>query len=303
MPEIGYNDGSYLTQKGNDLIAKLMASGEGLQFTRVSVGDGSIPSGSSPDSMTDLGHEVMDGMIASIANSNNGEVSIVAQVSSVGVETGFNATELGLWATDPDEGEILYTYLSLQEHPEWIRPDGDAVNKLATFTLVTIVSSVSIVTAIINPDAFATMADLANYALIGHGHEISDIAGLQEILDDYGDEIDLLSDLISGDMPGGITFSADFATLSNVTIIDGVWNQTCLLYTSERAAHRRRIEQHQLLEQLLPEPHPASAGERRPRHRRQPNGAGGGHVPAALQGDARGGVRHHEHQERLRIRR
>ena len=25
MPEIGYNDGSYLTQKGNDLIAKLMA--------------------------------------------------------------------------------------------------------------------------------------------------------------------------------------------------------------------------------------------------------------------------------------
>ena len=180
MPEIGYNDGSYLTQKGNDLIAKLMASGEGLQFTRVSVGDGSIPSGSSPDSMTDLGHEVMDGMIASIANSNNGEVSIVAQVSSVGVETGFNATELGLWATDPDEGEILYTYLSLQEHPEWIRPDGDAVNKLATFTLVTIVSSVSIVTAIINPDAFATMADLANYALIGHGHEISDIAGLQE---------------------------------------------------------------------------------------------------------------------------
>lgn len=229
MPEISYNDGSYLTQKGNDLIAKLMASGEGLQFTRVSVGDGSIPSGSSPDSMTDLGHEVMDGMIASIANSNNGEVSIVAQVSSVGVETGFNATELGLWATDPDEGEILYTYLSLQEHPEWIRPDGDAVNKLATFTLVTIVSSVSIVTAIINPDAFATMADLANYALIGHGHEISDIAGLQEILDDYGDEIDLLSDLISGDMPGGITFSADFATLSNVTIIDGVWNQTARL--------------------------------------------------------------------------
>lgn len=229
MPEIGYNDGSYLTQKGNDLIAKLMASGEGLQFTRVSVGDGSIPSGSSPDSMTDLGHEVMDGMIASIANSNNGEVSIVAQVSSVGVETGFNATELGLWATDPDEGEILYTYLSLQEHPEWIRPDGDAVNKLATFTLVTIVSSVSIVTAIINPDAFATMADLANYALIGHGHEISDIAGLQEILGDYGDEIDLLSDLISGDMPGGITFSADFATLSNVTIIDGVWNQTARL--------------------------------------------------------------------------
>jgi hypothetical protein len=30
-------------------------------------------------------------------------------------------------------------------------------------------------------------------------------------------------------MPGGITFSADFAALSNVTIIDGVWNQTARL--------------------------------------------------------------------------
>ena len=226
MPEIGYNDGSYLTQKGNDLIAKLMASGEGLQFTRVSVGDGSIPSGSSPDSMTDLGHEVMDGMIASIANSNNGEVSIVAQVSSVGVETGFNATELGLWATDPDEGEILYTYLSLQEHPEWIRPDGDAVNKLATFTLVTIVSSVSIVTAIINPDALARVVDLEKYALLGHSHEISDVSGLANTLSDHAASIDLLNDLVSGDMPGGINKTADFATLAGITMRDGVWSQT-----------------------------------------------------------------------------
>lgn len=229
MPEITYNDGSYITQKGTNLVAKLIASGAELKFTRVSVGNGSIPSGSTPDSMTALANEVMDGMIASIENSGNGEVSIVAQVSSIGVEQGFNVTELGLWASDPDEGEILYTYLSLQEHPEWIRPDGEAVNKLATFTLVTIVSGVSLVTAIINPDAFATMADLAKYALIGHSHQISDIIGLQDILDEHGANIDLLSDLISGDMPGGITFSADFLNLSNVTIVDGVWNQAARL--------------------------------------------------------------------------
>ena len=48
----------------------------------------------------------MDGMIASIANSNNGEVSIVAQVSSVGVETGFNATELGLWPQTRTKGKF-----------------------------------------------------------------------------------------------------------------------------------------------------------------------------------------------------
>ena len=164
MPETVYNDGSYLTQKGNNLIAKLIASGEGLQFTRVSVGDGSLPLGTSPDSMTSLGHEVMNGSIASITNSNNGEVSIVAQVSSIGVETGFSVTELGLWATDPDEGEILYTYLSLQEHPEWIRPDGESVNKFAVFTLVIIVAGIQIVSATISQNAFATLEDLQEYA-------------------------------------------------------------------------------------------------------------------------------------------
>lgn len=229
MPEISFNDGSYLTEKGNALIGKLLASEGTLKFTKVTAGDGSIPSGKSPEGMTELGNYVTDGLIASVSSSATGEASVVVQISSIDLAQGFSCTELGLWAEDPDEGDILYAYLYLQQHPEWIRADADAVNKLATFTIVTIVKNVALVTAVINPDAFATMADLANYALIGHGHEISDIAGLQEILDDYGDEIDLLSDLISGDMPGGITFSADFATLSNVTIIDGVWYQTARL--------------------------------------------------------------------------
>ena len=30
-------------------------------------------------------------------------------------------------------------------------------------------------------------------------------------------------------MPGGVTFSADFAGLTNITIIDGVWNKNTKL--------------------------------------------------------------------------
>lgn len=221
-----YTDGSYITTKGNTLIGKLLASGGELTFTKATVGDGSVPSGQTPESMTDLGHYVMDGMIASISNPGAGEASVVVQVSSIGVEEGFNVKELGLYATDPDEGEILYSYLSLQEHPEWIRPDGDPVNKLASFTLVVVVSSVALVSAVINPDAFAKASDLANYALIGHAHQIGDIVGLQDILNTHSAEIDLLNDLVSGDMPGGITFDANFYNLSNVSIIDGVWNQS-----------------------------------------------------------------------------
>lgn len=224
MPEISYNDGSYLTEKGNALIGKLLATEGTLKFTKVTAGDGSIPSGKSPESMTALGNYVTDGLIASVGSSGTGEASVVVQISSIDLAQGFSCTELGLWAEDPDEGDILYAYLCLQQHPEWIRADADAVNKLATFTIVTIVKNVALVTAIINPEAFATMDDLAKYALIGHSHTISDIIGLQDILDKHGADIDLLKDMI-----GGIKFSADFAGLTNVTIIDGVWNKSTKL--------------------------------------------------------------------------
>lgn len=224
MPEISYNDGSYLTEKGNALIGKLLATEGTLKFTKVTAGDGSIPSGRSPESMTTLGNYVTDGLIASVESSGTGEASVVVQISSIDLAQGFSCTELGLWAEDPDEGDILYAYLCLQQHPEWIRADADAVNKLATFTIVTIVKNVALVTAIINPEAFATMDDLAKYALIGHSHTISDVIGLQDILDKHGADIELLKD-----MAGGIKFSADFAGLTNVTVIDGVWNKSAKL--------------------------------------------------------------------------
>lgn len=224
MPEI-YSDGSYLTRKGNALIAKLLASQGQLTFTRATVGSGTIPAGKSPEEMTDLAHYEMDGMIAAIENPRSGEASVVVQVLSLELEQGFNATELALWAIDPDEGEILYAYLTLAQHPEWIRPDGDPVNKLATFTLITVVGGVQLVSATINPDAFARAADLAKYALIGHSHQIGDIIGLSDALTDITGDIALLNDLMSGDMPGGIVFSADLLGLSNVHISDGVYNQ------------------------------------------------------------------------------
>ena len=49
---------------------------------------------------------------------------------------------------------------------------------------------------------------------------------LQELLNSHQNSLDLLTDLISGDMPGGVNFALDFAALSNVSVADGVWNKS-----------------------------------------------------------------------------
>ena len=158
---MAYADGSYLTQQGIELIAKLLASNGSLTFTKATIGSGTLPAGIAPDTMTDLVNYEAVGMISSVIHSGN-EAAIIVQVSSTGLTVGFSASELMLYADDPDVGEIAYTYLVLADRPEWIRPEDDPITKIASFTLIAVVGNVAEVKAIIDPDAFAS-ADALNH--------------------------------------------------------------------------------------------------------------------------------------------
>ncbi len=147
--------GTVITKKGLQLIAKLVASGTALTFTRVSVGTGSVPAGYDPGSMTDLNNYKMDGSISSCSFLGD-EASIIMQISSLGVEVGFTITETGLFATDPDEGEILYSYLDLSKDPQYVYEENSAISKFVEMTLVVKVGTVERVTAQLNPRSLLT---------------------------------------------------------------------------------------------------------------------------------------------------
>ncbi|WP_313152057.1 phage tail-collar fiber domain-containing protein [Lacrimispora sp.] len=147
--------GTVITKKGLQLIAKLVASGTALSFTRAAVGIGSVPPGYDPGSMTGLSNYKMDGLIYSCSASGD-EASIVMQISSIGVTTGFTITEAGLFATDPDDGEILYAYLDMSKDPQYIYPENSAISKFVEITLIVKVGTVDKVTAYINPGSLIT---------------------------------------------------------------------------------------------------------------------------------------------------
>ena len=161
MPTI-HEDGNYLTEKGRALIAKLMARKSEIQFTRAAVGAGTIPEGMSPKDMTDLADWRADGMISDISTPVPGVAQLVFQVFSRDVQVGFLASEGAVWALDPDEGEILYTYIVLANSPEWIRAANDPVQKFAEFTCINIVDAVKVDITMVNPEAIATLGMLKN---------------------------------------------------------------------------------------------------------------------------------------------
>ncbi len=156
MPTI-YEDGNYLTEQGRALIAKCMASKTKIEFTRAAVGSGIIPDGIAPKNMTDLVNYEADGVISEINSPAAGEAQIVFQVFSRDVSVGFLATEAAIWANDPDEGEILYTYIVIAANPEWIRASDDPVQKFAEFTCISIVGAADVDMTMVNPDAIATL--------------------------------------------------------------------------------------------------------------------------------------------------
>ena len=136
-------------------MAKLMATKGNLGFTRVTVGTGAIPSGYDPASMIDLAQYKMDGKISK-CEADGDVAKITMQISSVGIETGFTMTEMGVFAEDPDIGEILYAYLDMKEDPQYIYAEGGEAQKFMEVTLEVAIGTATKVTAIINPESMIT---------------------------------------------------------------------------------------------------------------------------------------------------
>lgn len=175
--------GFTLTKKGADLLAKAQAGAE-LQFTKMEVGDGSVPGGTDLSDMAALVSPKIDLSLNKLQALSGRYTTLVgAAISNVGLETGFYLRELGIFAQDPDEGEILYVYANAGTTAEFFPPEGtakiekqmDARLALYNATNVTITSDESLV-----------FVDLQTYNqfVSDTNSKIGDIQDLQTTADD-----------------------------------------------------------------------------------------------------------------------
>lgn len=175
-----FEDGSYGSMPGIALIGKVLAGRCTMNYTKASVGSGMIPEGLTPKTMTGPAGYVMDAQIAAITNPIDGECQVTVRIKSEDVETGFYLTNIVLYADDPDDGEVPYTYLCLENEPEWIRPASSVVGKLATFDLIVAVGDVDAVTAVIDPEAIATIGEVQQ-AVAEHNNDPTAHGGLSSV--------------------------------------------------------------------------------------------------------------------------
>ena len=148
--------GTYVTQKGYRLITKLLASKGQLEFTRAAVGTGKLQSGVNPETLVNLTAYKMDAKISAYGLEKD-QAFVNVQLSSDGITEGFLATEVGVFAKDPDEGEILYAYMDISGDPTYIYAEGtSSILKFAEFTMYMLVGNLKKVTAVISAGSFIT---------------------------------------------------------------------------------------------------------------------------------------------------
>lgn len=161
MAEKSNIDGVTITARGLQLITKLVAAESQMEFSSVKVGTGILAAGMNPYELTNLVQYKMDGMIAGYGYDEEAmDAYVVMQLSNNQVETGFVMTEVGLYAMDPDLGEILYGYLDLSNDPNYIMPAENGRSKTVQIKLHIIVGEVNEIKASINPLSQVTREEL-----------------------------------------------------------------------------------------------------------------------------------------------
>jgi Phage-related tail fibre protein len=134
-----------LTDKGLALQTKAQ-TGTQLKFTRVAIGDGTLDDGDDLTQLTGLKHERMAVAIANLS-IDNGSAVIKANFSNKDLTEEFYLKELGVFANDSEEGEILYAVANAGNNGDYLPAfNGSEVIEQA-FTLSLVVGNATNVTA------------------------------------------------------------------------------------------------------------------------------------------------------------
>ena len=176
--------GTILTSKGLRLITKVLASSLPLAFSRVAVGTGTFPEGYNPFYAIGLNKYKMDGEISG-TYSNGEEATIIFQIGAQPIEESFIITEVGLFAQDPDEGEVLYAYLNLSSSPEYVYATNGTVQKLVEIEFKTIIGEVEHVSVITSPNALVTKEEFKQELQKKISHDGGDISETISQFEDY----------------------------------------------------------------------------------------------------------------------
>ena len=147
-----------ITRNGQALMAKLMSGTGTVEFTKIGVSSTTYTD-TQLETLTSLTGVKQTAPITNIARNNNASVTVEGAISNEELTVGYYMQTIGLYAKDPDAGEILYAVTNASV-AGYMPPFNNRTPSGAQFKLTTTVGNAENVTLQIDPSAVATIGDI-----------------------------------------------------------------------------------------------------------------------------------------------
>lgn len=149
-----------LTDAGKALIIKALA-GETIEFTKIGIGNGEVPDNA--NQITQL-QNTIDSIAINSITIGDGCANMEGTFDNTDYEAGFWWKEMGVFATDPDAGEVLYAYAHAEDKAEYIPPYSETTLVKTTVNVTVVIGEAANVTAILGEHSgFVTNEDFRDH--------------------------------------------------------------------------------------------------------------------------------------------
>lgn len=231
--------GFVVTDDGRELIAKLVA-GQQLPISKIMVGAGTVPDDVKPTSMKALAEPVAAGTSTTPVYEGASVRMIVEYRSDLngGLDHGFWLREFGVFAYDPDKGEVLIYYGTLGDYPQYVSAASATGVDVRRFPVCIVIGEGLGVTVDYQCEAWMTAEDVAEYCTVtmlpiflseaqqlidAHNEDPEAHHSIQNSVTDIDARLALLELLFNTSITGN-PFTVTFESLDG-TVVEGVWNQ------------------------------------------------------------------------------
>ncbi len=177
-----------ITNKGQALIAKMLAGESNITFTKISLSETAYTDAQIM-AMTTIGGVKQTTGISKVIRTSNAAVQVEGAVTNTALTSGYYIRTIALHAQDPDEGEIVYAACGAST-PGWMPPYNGVSSSGCFLKLVTTVQNASSVTVQVDPGGVATIGDIQD--LQGQIDDLQAYIGYTED-DIYGVEVDFVN--------------------------------------------------------------------------------------------------------------
>lgn len=175
-----------ITNDGQALMAKMIAGSGNIDFTKICSSSTQYQE-NQLQSLTTLSNIKQTTLVSKVSRTNNVAIKVEAAFSNVDITTGYYMRTLGLYAVDPDKGEILYAACIETSNNCYMPPYNGVTVSAAYIQLYTTVGNADSVSLEVNPGAYATIGDIQELEA-----EIADLKAFVGYTDGdiYGVEVD-----------------------------------------------------------------------------------------------------------------